>query len=125
MQDFKRLVVWHKAHALFLAVHRAAGARFRGTGFSLRAQILDAAASISANIAEGCGKTSTKEFVRFLEIAIGSARELENHLLVARDLELISLDKFSSLNDGLTEVRRMLIALTRSLKEQEARAKKG
>jgi four helix bundle protein len=121
MQDFKRLAVWHKAHACFLAFYRAFGTGATATSFGLRAQVLRAAASIPANIAEGCGKTSTKEFLRFLDIAIGSARELENHLIVARDISLISRDVFFRLNDQVTEVQRMLVGLINALKAQPPR----
>lgn len=113
--------VWHKAHACFLAFH-AAFAPDRGRSVSgLRAQAIRAAASIPTNIAEGCGKSSTKEFVRFLEIAGGSVRELENHLIVARDLEVLSQPEFTSLDDQLTEVRRMLIGLLSALRRQSPR----
>jgi four helix bundle protein len=121
MQDFKRLVVWHKAHALFLAVHRALGTGSTKGAFGLRAQTLKAAASISANIAEGCGKASTREFLRFLDVSIGSARELENHLIVARDVQVIPPDTFFALNDQVREVQRMLVGLINALKAQPPR----
>lgn len=121
MQDSKRLVVWHKALACFLAFHRALGTGSAGTSFGLRSQALRAAASISSNIAEGCGKQSTKEFVCFLDIAIGSARELENHLIVARDIEVVPRDSYFVLNDQLTEVRRMLIGLVKTMRVQAPR----
>ena len=118
MQDFKKLKVWHKAHALFLAVHKALTADKGRNVSGLRAQAVRAAASIPANIAEGCGKTSVKEFLRFLEIAGGSTRELENHLIVARDLEVLSLPQFTILDDQVTEVRRMLIGLLRVIRRK-------
>jgi four helix bundle protein len=121
MQDFKRLQVWHKAHACFLAVHKTfAPGRGRSVA-GLRAQLIRAAASIATNIAEGCGKSSTREFLRFLEMAVSSAREVENHLIVARDLEVISQLQFTDLDDLLTEVRRMLIGLMRALRQQPPR----
>src|SRR3989338_6312108 len=109
MQDFKRLKVWHKAHACFLEVHRALKPELTRDVSGLRGQAVRAAASIPTNIAEGCGKSSTREFVRFLEIASGSVRELENHLIVARDLEVLSQPQFDALDNQVTEVRRMLI----------------
>lgn len=84
--------------------------------------MLRAAASISANIAEGCGKGSTREFLRFLEIAIASSRELENHLLLARDLKFISPARHEKLEIMATEVRRMLVGLSKSLRSQAAKA---
>lgn len=121
MQDFKRLAVWHKAHACFIEFHRALGTGSTATSFGLRAQALRAAASISTNIAEGCGRSSTKEYLRFLDISIGSARELENHLIVARDLGLVAADKYTLLSRLLAEVQRMLVGLIRAIKSQPPR----
>jgi four helix bundle protein len=121
MQDFKRLHVWHKAHSCFLSFYRAFGTGTTRTGFSIRRQTLDAAASIPANIAEGCGKSTTKEFLRFLDISISSPRELENHLIVVRDIALVSREKFTTLHGQLSEVQRMLVGLIRALKAQPPR----
>jgi four helix bundle protein len=119
MQDFKRLQVWHKAHALYLEVYRLLTPNLTRDISGLRAQATKAAASISANIAEGCGKASSREFLRFLDIAFASARELENHLIVARDLEVISVQQFVGLDGQLTEVRRMLSGLIQAVRRQE------
>ncbi|MFL5487668.1 MAG: four helix bundle protein [Gemmatimonadaceae bacterium] len=78
MSDFKKLNVWHKAHALALGIDRMSK-DIRATQYaSLRNQIFRAALSIPANIAEGRRKTSEKEFARFLGIAVGSSSELES-----------------------------------------------
>ena len=69
------------------------------------------AASIAANIAEGCGKRSNGDFQRFLGIAAGSASELEYHFLLARDLELMTADQYKALNSSVLEVKRMLATL--------------
>ena len=114
MQDFKKLRVWQLAHRLALDVFRVCDKRFaRFPG--LRAQTLRAAQSIASNIAEGCGSEGA-EFARFLVMATKSARELENDLLLARDLAVIRLDEFDSLNEGTDHVRRKLIALIRRVR---------
>ena len=115
MADFKKLKVWQKAHALTLCVDRSSK-RIRGSQYlSLRNQMFRAAASIPANIAEGRRKTSEKEFARFLGIALGSASELENHLILARDTDAIEEDEFVSLVDQTITVRKMLYALLKRL----------
>jgi four helix bundle protein len=75
MRDFKELKVWEKAHQLVLEVYRAIGSFPTKERFSLIPQLRRAAASVPANIAEGCGRGSDCEFSRFLSIAAGSACE--------------------------------------------------
>jgi four helix bundle protein len=115
MADFKKLHVWQKAHALTLCVDRTSK-KIRGSQYlSLRNQMFRSAASIPANIAEGRRKKSEKEFARFLGIALGSASELENHLILARDTKAILEDEFVSLVDQTITVRKMLYALLKRL----------
>lgn len=122
MQDFRRLHVWQKAHALVLAADKALPARACRATPWLRQQILRAAASVSANIAEGCGKRTTREFLRFIEIALGSSRELENHLLLARDLGMLTVSVVRELEALTKEVRRMLVGLSNALHRQPEKA---
>lgn len=112
VSDFKQLKVWRKSHALALNVHRVTS-RARGReSISLRSQMLRAAMSIPANIVEGTGHKSRREFVRYLRIATGSASELEYHLIVARDCGVVSTSDFTSLADQTIEVRKMLYGLS-------------
>lgn len=111
MGDFKKLLVWQRAHDLVLAVHATADG-IRGRNYTaLRNQMVRAAASIDANIVEGSGQRSDKEFMRFLNIAINSANELEAHLILARDLNVIRDNRFSELRERLVSVRKMLHGL--------------
>jgi four helix bundle protein len=115
MADFKKLHVWQKSHALTLCVDRATK-RIRNSQYSsLRNQMFRAAASIPANIAEGRRRKGEKEFARFLGIALGSASELENHLILARDTGAIPEDEFIALVDQTITVRKMLYALLKRL----------
>ena len=80
--------------------------------YGLTSQMRRASASIGANIAEGCGRRSDVDVQRFLQIAVGSASELEYHLLLARDLELLPVEDFKDLEAKTLEIQRMLAALT-------------
>lgn len=82
----------------------------------MTSQIRRSAASIPANIAEGCGRSGGAEFARFLQIAMGSASELEYHLLLAHDLEYVSTLEYESLTGMVVEVKRMLASLIRKLR---------
>ncbi|HSP97132.1 MAG TPA: four helix bundle protein, partial [Candidatus Dormibacteraeota bacterium] len=83
--------------------------------YGLTSQMRRAAASIAANIAEGCGRRSPAEFGRFLSIAAGSASELQYHLLLARDLGFLSPPTHARLDQDVAEVKRMLTALLKKL----------
>ena len=107
MQDYHKLNVWQKAHALALDVHRVAGTFPRVDGVALTSQPRRAALSIPANIAEGAGKSGNPEFRRFLHMTLGSA-ETDYHLLAARDLGLLEAATYDDLAARTIEVRRML-----------------
>lgn len=111
MSDFKKLNVWRKAHAVSLNVHRTARG-IRGAEYvSLRSQLIRAAMSIPANIVEGSGQLSRREFGRFLRFALNSSTELEYHLTVARDLEALKPAEVDALLTQTVEVRKMLYGL--------------
>jgi four helix bundle protein len=115
MSDYRKLLVWQKAHALALDAHRTAG-RIRGSQYApFRSQIIRAALSIPANIVEGREQNSDAGFARFLRIALGSASELEYHLTAAHDNKAISTSEYERLSNQVVEVRRMLHGLIRRL----------
>jgi len=115
MKDFRDLQVWHKAHLLVLASYRSTGAFPRQEVYGITSQIRRCAASIAANIAEGCGKRGNGEFQRYLNIAAGSASELEYHFLLARDLKMLGETDYQQLNSSVVEVKRMLASLVRKV----------
>ena len=111
MHDFRRLNVWQQARELAVAIDglsRAFPRRDRGI---VGGQLRRAAISIPSNIAEGCGKSSRKETIRFLQIASGSATEAENHLLIASDLGYLSDEVRERMSGQLKAVQRMLAKL--------------
>ena len=111
MHDFKDLRVWAKAHELTVGVYRTTREFPREELFGITSHMRRASSSIGANIAEGCGRRSDGELTRFLHIARGSAVELENHFLLARDLEYLPENKCDQLVKRVDEVQRMLTAL--------------
>jgi four helix bundle protein len=115
MKDFRDLQVWHKAHLLVLASYRSTGGFPKQEVYGITSQIRRCAASIAANIAEGCGKRGNGEFQRYLNIAAGSASELEYHFLLARDLGLLGETDYHQLNSDIVEVKRMLASLIRKV----------
>ena len=116
MRDFKKLAVWERSHDLALQVYKVTSTFPRDEVYGLTSQIRRAASSVPANIAEGCGRDSDADFARFLHIAMGSASELEYHLLLSRDLGHLPADNYLGLNEETTQVKRMLAGLLRRLK---------
>ena len=115
MRDFHNLIVWQRAHVLSLLVHRAARRIRRREHEPLRSQLRRAADSIAANIVEGCGAATRKEFARFLDIAIKSASEVEYHLLVAGDHGVLRQEAWQSMTGEMIEIRKMTHGLRKKI----------
>jgi|SRR5579884_1309077 len=115
MKDFRNLKVWEKAHALVLTCYETTKLFPREEIFGLVSQIRRAASSIPANIAEGCGRRGNAELHRFLQMAMGSASELEYHLLLSRDLQYLKLENHEKMHSQVEEVKKMLASLIRKV----------
>ncbi len=111
MKNFRDLQVWHKAHSLTLESYRITNTFPKQEMYGLTSQIRRSAASVAANIAEGCGKRGNGEFYRFLNMALGSASELEYHFLLAHDLNFVSEESYKRLDHSVVEIKRMLASL--------------
>ena len=118
MKNFRDLQVWHKAHQITLSSYRVTAKFPREEIYGLTSQIRRCSVSVAANIAEGCGKRGNAEFQRFLNIATGSASELEYHFLLAHDLGLLSDLEHRQLDTAVTEVKRMLASLVRRVEAE-------
>ncbi len=125
MGEFRKLRVWNKAHALSIDVDQIAKKIRGGVYAPLRSQMVRAAMSIPANLAEGCVQKTPKDFARFVGYSIGSAAELENHLMIARDVKGISDADYHRATTELTGVRMMLHGLSKRLKERSSLSDNG
>src|SRR5271165_3894605 len=101
VKDFRGLNVWQRAHRIALSVYRCTRGFPREETYGISSQLRRCSASVAANIAEGCGRSSNAEFARFLGMAMGSASEMEYFLLLARDLEYLSPETYSPLAAGV------------------------
>src|SRR5947209_17813188 len=118
MRNYRELQVWHKAHKLTLDLYRLSREFPREELYGLSSQMRRAAVSIGANLAEGCGRRTSTELARFVRIALGSASELDYHLLLSRDLGFMATEEFASASAALTEVRKMLTSFLNSVEGQ-------
>jgi four helix bundle protein len=122
MRDFREIKVWEKAHAFTLRLYEVTRSFPKEEMYGLTSQIRRAAASIGANIAEGCVKNTDPDFARYLQNALGSASELEYHLLLAKDLGFFASSQYVELDESAKELKKMLTSFITKLRSRAAGA---
>jgi four helix bundle protein len=120
MRNYRELEVWEKSHKLTLELYKLSRAFPKEEMYGLTSQLRRAAVSIGANLAEGCGRRTSAELARFVRIAMGSASELDYHLLLCRDFEFIPGEQYERTSKELVRVRKMLSGLLVSIEAQIA-----
>jgi len=116
LKDFRNLKVWEKAHLFTLEIYKISKVFPNSELYSLSSQIRRAASSIPTNIAEGCGRRSDIDFARFLQIAMGSASEVEYLLILFSDLRIINKEHSKDLINKIIEIKKMLTTLIKKLR---------
>jgi len=116
VQSFRSLRVWEKAHKLTLDIYTSSKTFPREEMYGLTSQMRRSSGSIGMNIAEGCCRKGSTEMARFLQIAMGSASELEYQLLLAHDLDYLRNPEYERLATQAVEVKRMLSSLMQKVK---------
>ena len=125
MQDFKKLDVWKRSHELALMVYKLSASFPREEVYGLTSQLRRAASSVPANIAEGCGRDSPLDFAHFLDIAFGSASELEYHLILAKDLGFLTAEDHESAANEVSGTKRMLSASEKAASQTSSSSKRS
>lgn len=115
MSDYRELRVWQAAQELAIETYRLTGSYPRSEEYGLKSQMRRAAVSIAANIAEGSGRHSKKDFLRFIRFASGSASELECLAHLSAKLDLLGGESSAQITTDTATVRRMLAGLAASL----------
>jgi four helix bundle protein len=118
MQSFRNLKVWEKSHTLTLAIYSISKSFPREEQYGLVSQMRRSAASVGMNIAEGCCRKGDVEMGRFIQIALGSASELEYQIMLASDLRYLQQPDSQSLENQVAEVKRMLSSLLRKVRTE-------
>ncbi|UOQ77036.1 four helix bundle protein [Hymenobacter sp. 5516J-16] len=116
MFDFRKLRIWQEGQDLTLRIYQLTRSFPKEELFGLTSQLRRSSASVPHNIAEGCGRQSAPDLLRFLTIAMGSASELESQLLLAQGLEYISTETASQILPDVERLRRMLTAYYQKVK---------
>ncbi|HBL76315.1 MAG: four helix bundle protein [Bacteroidetes bacterium GWF2_42_66] len=115
MHNYKEIKIWQNARALVKAVYRISKQLPKEELYGLTSQIRRAAVSIPANIAEGAGRGTDRDFCHFLDIARGSLFELETLLILSNDLEYVSEEKLNPILDSINEIIRMMVSFQNRL----------
>ncbi len=124
MFDFRKLRIWQEGYALTLEVYELTRSFPRDELFGLTSQMRRAANSVPHNIAEGGGRSSKPELLRFIVIAMGSASELESETLVAQGLKFLPSEQAEHLLERIRQLRRMLTAYYQKVKNASVTAPK-
>lgn len=113
--NYEKLDVFKRSHQIVISIYKLIELFTTSQQYLITYQILRSASSVPANIAEGLGRSTSKDKIRFLFISRGSAEETKYHLLLAKDLNLISDDIYQDLYTELTEIVKMLNGLINKL----------
>ena len=116
--SYRDLIIWQKGIDLVLEVYKLSDCLPDKEKYGLCSQMQRAAVSVPANVAEGHGRDSTKEFIRHLSIAKGSLAELETHITIAAKLNFIDQEQFKTFTTSSQEIARMISGLQRSLRNK-------
>ncbi len=114
IQSFTGLIAWQKGHKLVLDIYKITTNFPKGELFGLISQIRRAAVSITSNIAEGFSRKSPKEKAQFYYMALGSLTEIQNQLLISKDLAYINQNEFQVLADNTVELSKLIHGLIKS-----------
>jgi four helix bundle protein len=119
MSNFRKLIIWQKAMNLVTKTYSSTKKFPKEEIFGLTSQIRRCSISIPSNIAEGYGRKSNKEYLRFLNISIGSLFELQTQLEIAKNIEYLTNEDFNNLYDDSREVEIMLVSFINKIKERK------
>ncbi|WP_026728084.1 four helix bundle protein [Flavobacterium denitrificans] len=117
MSHFKKILVWQKSISLVTKIYKVTRTFPKEETFGLTSQIRRSSVSIPSNIAEGSGRESNKDFLRFLYISLGSLFEMQTQLEIAKNIIYINEEEFNLIYEDSREIERMLASLIRKLKD--------
>jgi four helix bundle protein len=119
MKTHKDLEVWKKSISIVTDIYSLTKKFPKEEIYCITSQIRRSAISIPSNIAEGCSRRGVKEYINFLYISLGSATELDTHLIISQNLYFAHRDELLIIQSKLDEIRRMIIGLIKSLKVEK------
>ena len=122
MKDYRKLVVWERAHKLVLCIYELTRSFPSEERYGLTSQLRRAASSTPTNIAEGCGRYSQSEFANFLQFAFGSLQEVDYLAFLSYELKYIDQTIYSALDKDINALKAMLITLIQKVRKANSAA---
>ena len=120
MRDYKKLEVWKKSHEMYMFIKKSITVKFpKEERYEMTSQLNRAALSVPLNIVEGCGRYTDKDFAHFLDNSLGSINESDYCAYAAKELNYISEEEYSKVNNLVNEVRAMLIGFLKFLQPEK------
>ena len=119
IDSYRDLIVWHKAMSVVTLIYKITDKFSEQEKYCLTQQIRKSSISIPSNIAEGYGRRSTNDYIRFLQIAVGSLFELSTQIEIAYNLGYFTKENFEKVNNDCNEIDKMLYSLIKKIKTSE------
>ncbi len=111
MKNYRDLIVWQKSIQFVTEIYKSTRKFPKEEQYGLTSQINRAAISIPSNIAEGYGRRSTNDYIRFLQISMGSVYEIQTQLEISKNIEILSADEYLQIHENSREIERMLSSM--------------
>lgn len=118
MKTYRELIVWEKSMTLVNQIYKVSKQFPADENFGLTSQLRRSAISVPSNIAEGYGRNSLNDYIRFLNISVGSLYEIQTQIEIAFNLNYVEKNHFDELYENTKEIERMMSSLIRKLKEK-------
>ena len=116
MRNFQELSIWQRSHSLTLKIYEITRSFPSDEIFGVTSQMRRSSSSVPTNIAEGCGRESNADLIRFLTIASGSVSELQYQILLSKDLGYINQSIYLEITNETIEIRKMIYSFIQKLK---------
>lgn len=118
MKTYRELIVWQKSMVLVNEIYKVSRSFPNDENFGLTSQLRRSAVSVPSNVAEGYGRNSLNDYIRFLNISVGSLYEMKTQIEIAFNLKYVGKSNFEELHNNTKEIERMMSSLIRKLKEK-------
>lgn len=119
MKTFRDILIWQKSMSLVTKIYTSTNNFPKEEIFGITSQIRRCSVSIPSNVAEGFGRESNKEHLRFLNISLGSLFELQTQLEIAKNIQYLDVEKFKEIYEDTREIERMLVSFINKIKNTQ------